>query len=67
MGSAMIGKLVMVSKKCKKDHVDLRFCEVNDSIMEVFQLMKLTDILQIYADEPEAYQGFVTHKKRWYV
>ena len=67
MGSAMIGKIVMVSKKCKKDHIDLRFCEVSDEIMEVFDLMKLTNVLQIYSAESEAIEGFIKHKKRWYV
>jgi anti-sigma B factor antagonist len=67
MGSAMIGKLILINKKCKSLHLDLRLCGLNDNIMEVFRLMKLDTVLQIYDEESTALKQFKEHKKKWYV
>ena len=37
MGSAMIGKLILLNKKCKAMKLDLRFCGMNANILEVFK------------------------------
>ncbi len=67
MGSAMIGKLIMLSKKCKSLHLDMRICGLNDNIMEVFRLMKLDTVFEIYDEESKALKQFKEHKKKWYV
>ncbi len=67
MGSAMIGKLIMLDKKCKSLHLDMRLCCLNDNIMEVFRLMKLDTVFKIYDDESTAVKQFKEHKKKWYV
>lgn len=36
MGSAMLGKLVLLRKKAKFDGVDLRFCEISEDILDLF-------------------------------
>ena len=67
MGSAMIGKLILLNKKCKAMHLDLRFCGMNANILEVFKLMKLDTVFQIYGEESEAIKSFKDRKKKWYV
>ena len=67
MTSSMIGKVILLSKKCKEAKIDLRLCEVSENIMEVFQLMKLTKILDIQKDEDTALKSFEKYKKKWYV
>lgn len=67
MGSAMIGKLIMLSKKCKSMHLDMRICGLNDNIMEVFRLMQLDSMFEIYDEESKALKQFKLHKKKWYV
>ena len=67
MGSAMIGKLIMLSKKCKSQHLDMRLCGLNDNILEVFRLMKLDTVFEIYDEESIALKEFKEHKKKWYV
>ena len=67
MASSMIGKIILLFKKCKEAHIDLRFCEVSDNIMEVFKLMKLDSRLDIKKTEQEALESFKEYKKKWYV
>ncbi len=67
MGSAMIGKLILLNKKCKEARLDLRFCGLNSNVMEVFKLMKLDSMFQIYGEESEALKAFKERKKKWYV
>lgn len=67
MGSAMIGKLIMLNKKCKSLHLDMRICGLNNNIMEVFRLMKLDTVFEIYEEESVALKQFKEHKKKWYV
>ena len=51
MSSAMIGKLVLFGKKCKAAKVNLRMCNINDNVEEVFNLMKLNKVFAIDKDE----------------
>ena len=67
MGSAMIGKLILVSKKCKAARIDMRMCCLNENIIEVFRLMKMEKVFETYANEPEAMKSFKERKKKWYV
>lgn len=51
MSSAMIGKLVLVNKKCGAANKPLRFCCINDNLMEVFKLTNLDKIFEIDKNE----------------
>lgn len=67
MASSMIGKITMLRKKCIEQKVDLRLCCLTENIKEVFGLMKLDNIFDIYESEEEAFNGYETKKKMWYV
>ncbi len=54
MNSSMIGKLVQLNNRCKKESIDLRFCELNDNLVEVFNLMQMPRIMNIHATEKSA-------------
>jgi len=58
MSSAMIGKVILVNKKCKGAKVNLKLCEISDNVMEVFKLMRLNKILDIQKSEEKALAGF---------
>lgn len=66
MGSAMIGKIIQINKKCKEDKVDFRLCEMNDNLMEVFKLMKLDKIINLYKDEQAGIDAMTGKKKGWF-
>lgn len=58
MGSAMIGKIISLFKRCKQHQVDLRFCELNENLMEVFELMQLTKMFEVYPTQESALSAF---------
>ena len=64
MSSAMIGKLVLFGKKCKTAEIDLRLCNINENVDEVFKLMKLGKVFKIDKDEATALSKF--SKKGWF-
>lgn len=64
MSSAMIGKLVLLNKKCKNDEIALKLCEISPNVMEVFKITKLNKVFDIYADEEKALKSFT--KKSWF-
>lgn len=64
MSSAMIGKLVLLSKKCKKDTVVLKLCNIATNVAEVFKIMKLNKVFEIYKTEEKAMGSF--DKKGWF-
>lgn len=64
MGSAMIGKIIQLNKKCKDANTALHVCSISASIMDVFKVMKLHKVLQIFKDEESAIKGF--DKKGWF-
>ena len=64
MSSAMIGKLVQFGKKCKNGKVNLRFCNINENVQEVFNLMKLNKVFAIDKDEETAVKNI--SKKGWF-
>jgi len=67
MASSMLGKLTMLRKKCIEQKVDLRMCSLTENIKEVFGLMKLDTIMDIYENEDAAFTGYQKKKKKWYV
>ena len=58
MSSAMLGKLIKLNKKCKNDDIHLKLCGISKDIMQVFKLMRLHKVLNIYADETRAMIAF---------
>lgn len=64
MSSAMIGKLVEFDKKCKTAKVQLRLCNINDNVEEVFNLMRLNKVFIIDVDEDASLKSF--SKKSWF-
>ena len=58
MASAMLGKLVLLQKKCEEYQVKLKLCSVSPDILEVFKITKLDRILTIAPDEQAGLQAF---------
>jgi anti-sigma B factor antagonist len=64
MSSAMIGKIVLVNKKCKANKTAVKLCSISPSIMEVFEITRLNKVFSIYDSEEEALKSF--QKKGWF-
>lgn len=64
MSSAMIGKIILLNKKCKSGNIALKLCNISDNVMEVFKLMRLNKILDLQKDEEKAIASF--DKKGWF-
>ncbi len=64
MSSAMIGKLVLLNKKCKTDEITLKLSDISGNVSEVFKIMKLNKIFDIYKTEEKALASF--DKKGWF-
>lgn len=64
MSSAMIGKLVLLNKRCKKDGVELKLCDISANVEDVFKIMKLNKVFDIYKTEEKAVKAF--SKKGWF-
>ncbi len=64
MSSAMIGKIILLNKKCKGADIKFKLCNISDNVMEVFKLMRLNKVLDIQADEEKALASF--EKKGWF-
>ena len=62
--SAMIGKVILLNKKCKTDNVNLKLSNISPNVMEVFKIMRLNKVLSIYGDEAKAIAAF--DKKGWF-
>jgi anti-sigma B factor antagonist len=64
MSSAMIGKIILLNKKCKASDIKFKLCSISDNVMEVFKLMRLNKVLDIQKDEATAIASF--DKKGWF-
>ncbi|MDP1560641.1 MAG: STAS domain-containing protein [Pirellulaceae bacterium] len=54
MSSAMIGKLIDLRNRCKKNGIQLAFCGITSSVGEVFKIMKISELVEIYSDKAAA-------------
>ncbi len=54
MSSAMIGKLIHFSTRCKEEEIKLRLCNINENVTKVFTLMNLQKVFDIDADESDS-------------
>ena len=66
MSSTMIGQILRLSKMCKKDKVKLKLCSICPNIMEVFNLMGLRKVLDIYDTEQNALEAFGPRRLGWF-
>jgi anti-sigma B factor antagonist len=64
MSSAMIGKLVLLNKKCKAAEVSLKLCQISPNVLEVFKITRLNKVFEIHPDEEKALKSF--SKKGWF-
>lgn len=64
MSSAMIGKIILLNKKCRSIDVKFKLCNISDNVMEVFKLMRLNKVLDIQKNEEKALASF--EKKGWF-
>ena len=64
MSSAMIGKLVSLNNKCREAKVALKFCNISDNLTEVFKIMKLNKVFDMYKTDDKAIKSF--DKKGWF-
>jgi len=63
MSSAMIGKIVLLNKKCIAAKTVVKLCSIAPSIREVFEITRLNKVFSIYETEDDAIKAF--NKKGW--
>lgn len=66
MSSSMIGQIMLLSRYCKSDKVTLKLCSISPNIMEIFTLMRLNKVLDIYPGEEEAVEAFGSPRRRFF-
>lgn len=59
MSSSMLGKLVMIHKKCKEFKVKLKLSGISSDIREVFKISRLDKLFDIEPDEATARKKFL--------
>jgi anti-anti-sigma factor len=59
MSSSMLGKLVLIEKKCKEFKAKLRLCGIDDEIRTVFKITKLDKVFKIDKDHEAARKAFL--------
>jgi len=64
MSSSMLGKLVLVQKKCREFKAQLKMCGISPDIREVFKITKLDKLFDIENDEASARKAFM--KRGWF-
>ena len=64
MSSSMIGKLILFAKKCKAAEIKLRFCNINENIEKLFELMNLGKVFEISKFEDKAIEAM--EKDGWF-
>ncbi len=62
LSSAVLGKLVALHKKMKKDKATLKLCCMRPNIHEIFKITKLDKLFEIYPDQAKAVKSFKSFK-----
>jgi len=57
LSSAVLGLLIRISKKIYERDGQLRLCNINPKIYEVFKITRLTKIFDIYKDTEDAVES----------
>lgn len=60
LSSAVLGLLIRISKKIYERDGQLRLCNINPKIHEVFKITRLTKIFDIYKDTEDAVESLPT-------
>jgi anti-sigma B factor antagonist len=58
LSSAVLGLLIRISKRIYERGGQLRLCNINPKIYEVFRITRLTQVFDIYDDLESATRGF---------
>jgi anti-sigma B factor antagonist len=58
MSSSMIGKLLVLNKRCAADKIKLKLSNVSPNLLEVFKITKLNKVFDIQSDEATALAAF---------
>jgi anti-anti-sigma factor len=58
MSSSMIGRIVLLNKKCKASKTEIKMCNIAPSIMGVFEITRLDKIFKIYESLDDALNAF---------
>lgn len=58
VSSAGLRILLVVAKKLKKSEGELRICQINDDVREVFEISGFDTILSVFDNESEALKEF---------
>ena len=59
LSSVVLGLLIRVSKKVYERDGQLRLCNINPRVYEIFKITRLTKIFDIYPDRDAAIASFV--------
>lgn len=59
MSSSMLGKLVLINKKCKEFKVKLKLSGIIPDILQVFKITKLDKVFDIEPNEAAARKAFL--------
>ena len=57
LSSAVLGLLIRISKKVYERDGQLKLCNINPKIYEIFKITRLTKIFEIYPDTENAVEG----------
>jgi len=58
MSSLMIGKIILMRKKCKANQTQVKLCNVCPSVLGVFEVTRLDRLFKIYDSVEEAISAF---------
>ena len=58
MSSSMIGKLLVLNKRCAADKIKLKLSNVSPNLLEVFKITRLNKVFDIQSDEATALAAF---------
>ena len=58
LSSSALGALIKLNKKCKEYKINLKLCNIQSDIMQVFKITRLDKVLAIYRDAEVAYGAF---------
>ena len=57
MASAMIGKIVLLSKQCKSKDIGFAVCSLDSNVAEAIQLTQIDKIQAVHSTQDEAIQA----------
>jgi len=60
LSSSVLGLLIRISKKIYERDGELRLCNINPKIHEIFKITRLTKVFDIYPDIDSATEGLST-------